>query len=166
MNHKPATPPRLLTLIAVIAGLTALGLLTGLLWPGLVTHAGPTPPPRDEPPGQAPPDNKNDDDDDDDDDAPPGAYIELQMAGDGSGLWAAVQWQDSEGNWQPVEGWQGPLGPGGQQRWWVAAKDFGSGPFRWVVSAEARSTALDGSAAFNLPTAANETVRVTVANSP
>ncbi|MCB0162596.1 MAG: hypothetical protein KDI79_00125 [Anaerolineae bacterium] len=161
MPQKKPFNPRLFVLIATVTGLTSLTLLTGLIWSPLPVQADPTLPPRDQPTDDSQRD-KHDDDDDDDDGPAPGAYIELHVQGDGTGMWAAVQWQDSDGNWQPVEGWQGPLGSSGYQRWWVAAKDFGRGPFRWVVSAEARSAAVDDSDSFNLPSAANQTVQITV----
>ncbi|HEC36170.1 MAG TPA: hypothetical protein ENI39_06510, partial [Anaerolineae bacterium] len=42
---------------------------------------------------------------------PGGAWIRLRVhGGDRSGnWWTEVQWQDEEGEWHPVEGWQGPL---------------------------------------------------------
>jgi len=67
-----------------------------------------------------------------DDSGPIGTYIEL-VAPAHAGAWSVVQWQDSAGNWHDVEGWRGTLDNRGVRRWWVAAKDFGTGPFRWVV---------------------------------
>jgi len=69
---------------------------------------------------------------------PGGAWIRLRVrGGDGSGnWWTEVQWQDEEGKWHPVEGWQGPLerldGEWGRV-WWVSQSQFGTGPFRWVI---------------------------------
>jgi hypothetical protein len=85
------------------------------------------------------------------DNTPLGAAIELTAWPPG-GL-SLVQWQDANGDWQEVEGWRGTLDNAGRIRWWVAAKDFGSGPFRWVVGEAA-------SEPFNLPAGAGQTVRV------
>ncbi|MCL4296094.1 MAG: hypothetical protein KJ077_10220 [Anaerolineae bacterium] len=93
-----------------------------------------------------------------DKDKPLGAYIELGASALPDSGWAVVQWQDSAGNWHDVEGWQGPLP--GNTRWWVAAKDFGSGLFRWVVTQGPGGSVMSKSAPFNLPGGANETVYV------
>lgn len=95
---------------------------------------------------------------DKDKDKPLGAYIELQASTLAGGGWAVVQWQDSTGNWHDVEGWRGSLP--GNTRWWVAAKDFGAGPFRWVVTQGPGGPMMSQSAPFNLPDGANETVWV------
>ena len=68
-----------------------------------------------------------------DDSGPLGTHIEL-AAPEHAGAWSVVQWQDSAGNWHDVEGWRGTLDSSGYIRWWVAAKDFGTGPFRWVIT--------------------------------
>jgi hypothetical protein len=68
-----------------------------------------------------------------DDRRPVGSYIEL-AAPEHAGAWSVVQWQDINGNWHDVEGWRGTLDSNGYIRWWVAAKDFGTGPFRWVIT--------------------------------
>jgi hypothetical protein len=73
------------------------------------------------------------------------------------GAWSVVQWQDINGDWQDVDGWRGTLDGSGQRRWWVAAKDFGSGPFRWAVGEAV-------SAPFNLPAVGAETRVVTLAS--
>ena len=67
------------------------------------------------------------------DSGPLGTHIEL-VAPEHAGAWSVVQWQDSAGNWHDVEGWRGTLDSQGYIRWWVDAKDFGTGPFRWVIS--------------------------------
>lgn len=135
-------------LVAAILG-TSIGLLA---LPALV-QAGPDLPPRN------PPSRPQDDDDDDGDRQPIGAYIILETPG---GAWAGVQWQDSAGDWHEVEGWQGHLASGRQQ-WWVAAKDFGKGSFRWVVKEGSNGAAISTSSPFNLPNAANQIVTVTAA---
>ncbi len=87
------------------------------------------------------------------DSGPPGATIELTAWPPGG--MSVVQWQDSNGDWQDIEGWRGTLDSAGRIRWWVAAKDFGSGPFRWVVGEAA-------SEPFNLPAVGAETVVVSL----
>jgi hypothetical protein len=96
------------------------------------------------------------------DDAPVGARIELRATGALAGAWAGVQWQDSAGGWRDVEGWQGSLTVDGCQSWWVAARDFGRGPFRWVVSEGPGGTLLASSGPFNLPGASGEVLVVEV----
>ena len=77
---------------------------------------------------------------------PVGAYLVLQDAQPGA--WSMVQWQDSNGHWQQVDGWQGEVGVDGRVVWWVSRKDFGTGPFRWLVDGSA-------TAPFYLPSEAN-----------
>jgi hypothetical protein len=77
-----------------------------------------------------------------------GAHIALHA--DGLTGWSVVQWQDSDGNWQTVEGWQGNL-EAGRAVWWVHPKDFNTGPFRWVVLTEANGTVIATSDPFMLP---------------
>ncbi|GAB4430929.1 MAG: hypothetical protein Kow0031_11970 [Anaerolineae bacterium] len=91
------------------------------------------------------------------DSGPPGAAIELTAWPPGGT--SVVQWQDINGNWHDVDGWRGVLDSNGYIRWWVAAKDFGSGPFRWVVGQAA-------SEPFNLPAGAGQTVRIDLTASP
>ena len=72
-----------------------------------------------------------------------------------------VEWQDTQGNWHEVEGWQGTPdhvipGPSatmvGLKAWGVAAKDFGTGPFRWLVyNDHSLAERLAVSSPFNLP---------------
>ena len=93
---------------------------------------------------------------------PVGAYIELSVQPAKPGLWAAVEWQDTAGNWHEVESWQGPLGATGSTYWWVAAKDFGTGPFRWHVANAAGGPALADSAPFTLPTGQSQTMHIGV----
>ncbi|MCB0170599.1 MAG: hypothetical protein KDJ97_08610 [Anaerolineae bacterium] len=90
---------------------------------------------------------------------PAGAAIELVAPGH-PGAWSVVQWQDINGDWQDVDGWQGSLDQSGQRRWWVAAKDFGTGPFRWVVGDTAAPTA--ASEPFHLPAVGAATLVVTL----
>lgn len=133
------------TMIAAVT--LAVLFLLGLMFiaPLSVIEAGPTLPPR-EPTATPQPqrdDNRNS--------APIGATILLQNAP--TGVWSAVQWQDANGDWQTVEGWQGAVDANGAKQWWVAQKDFGSGPFRWLVGDAA-------SESFTLPAEANSTLIV------
>ena len=130
-----------------------------LFQPPAAVQAGPTPPPRDTPePTPAPRDNYSDKADKETTFG--GAYIELQVQPNQTGLWTVVQWQDSAGDWHNVEGWQGDLEPAGSRRWWVAAKDFETGPFRWMVAQSPGAPSLGVSAPFNLPNQANEILRI------
>jgi len=102
----------------------------------------------------------------------PGSAIELQV-GDlptgPEGVWTVVEWQDPyTGQWNAVEGWQGTVELDGTQTWWVAPKDYGAGPFRWIIldSKEAHSLAGDPIAIsdnFNLPQKRGEIVFILVA---
>jgi lysophospholipase L1-like esterase len=91
--------------------------------------------------------------------------IELQVSGAREGLWTAVQWQDGQGDWHAVENWQGAPDGGGKIRWWVAEKDFGSGPFRWAVLAGAGEELLATSKPFYLP-GPGQSLRIKLALDP
>jgi hypothetical protein len=145
---------RFTVLLAVILGLLALRIIFGLAWPPAV-EAGGTLPPR-TPPATPVPKEKHKKRD-----APLGAYIVLQLGSSQSGTWTVVQWQDSAGGWHNVGDWQGPPEDSGRQ-WWVAAKDFGKGPFRWLVTQGPGGAQVGVSGPFNLPASANQTVLVTV----
>lgn len=128
-------------------------------WPLSLVQAdggGPQLPPRNPPPVTP---TVGDDDGEDDHNPPPGAYIELQTQSAPAEAWTVVQWQDQLGGWHEVEGWQGTLELDGSKRWWVAARDFGQSPFRWIVTQGKDGQSLAASAPFNLPTAAYEIVR-------
>jgi len=147
--------PKLLFLI------TSLFLaLAGLVWLAGVTppvQAGAGLPPRETPTPASP---GEDDDDDAGATSPVGAYISLQAGGVPAGAWSVVQWQDSAGNWHEVEGWRGLAA--NSSRWWVHPKDFGRGPFRWLVTTGPAGIVTKISPPFYLPTGANETTLVTV----
>jgi hypothetical protein len=134
-----------------------IAVMAVLTWLTTPTLAGSGLPPRDTPspvkPGS---------DDKTDRDGPIGTYLELRLIGASAGVWTVVQWQDSAGNWHDVQGWQGTPDAQGDKRWWVAAKDFGTGPFRWVVKQGFNGPVLGMSAPFNLPGGADEIVQVTV----
>ena len=89
-----------------------------------------------------------------------GACIELQVWGAPRGSWAVVQWQRDDGMWIDVDGWCSQLDYTGSVSWWVGPKDFGDGPFRWLVTDGDGGPQLAVSNPFMLPTVVNETQRV------
>lgn len=136
------------------------GLLLLLAWP-VVSRAGGDLPPRLPPPTEQP-DRTGDTQDRDDDDSPVGAYIELDIQPVPGDLWTVVQWQDVNGDWHSVEGWQGTPSPAGTVRWWVAAKDFEAGPFRWLVRHGKNGPVVVGSPPFYLPAQPNELLQIEI----
>ena len=137
--------------------LSLIGLTTHLIWPPLEMQADSPLPPR-EPQPTSPP--NDDDDDDDGPSSPVGAYIVLQVEAVPAQAWGQVQWLGGDGNWHDVEGWQGGLPS--NSRWWVAARDFNKGPFRWAVLNGPGGELLGSSFPFTLPNQANETRLVSV----
>jgi hypothetical protein len=108
---------------------------------------------------------------------PAGAWIELRAyppPGDPSftwqELWTVVQWQDINDGWHDVEGWRGTpdrVAEGaGSKVWWVAQKDFGTGPFRWIVHLGQGSEHLVQSDPFTLPDAAGAILTIEVQLAP
>jgi len=89
---------------------------------------------------------------------PQGAHIVLQTQ---VGVWSVVQWQDVNGDWHDVDGWRGTA-TNGTVEWWVAQKDFGTGPFRWAVSQSPGGEISAASKVFTLPAASGEILTVTV----
>lgn len=87
------------------------------------------------------------------------APVELRTDPPRAGAWSEVQWVDGAGNWHAVENWRGETNGGGEIRWWVEAKDFGTGPFRFAVYDAPGGMLLGASEPFMLPQK-NETVRV------
>jgi hypothetical protein len=85
----------------------------------------------------------------------PLSHIRLAVTPAQSGLWTVVEWQGGDGVWHEVAGWQGSA-TAGRQRWAVAPRHFGQGPFRWVVSAAPGGAPLAVSAPFTLPAASNQ----------
>jgi len=133
-------------LVIILAALVGLTLLVPPVQAGsaLPTRGAPTPTPT----------GSNDQ-------QPVVAAIELEVPTDWASAWAVVQWQDGLGAWHDVEGWRGWLPDNGRQ--WVVAKDFATGPFRWVVMAEPEGPVLGVSDSFYLPGAANEWLKVSIA---
>jgi hypothetical protein len=97
-----------------------------------------------------------------------GSYIELRVPTDNLNLWTVVQWQDVQGHWHDVDTWRGSLDEinnhKGDKLWWVYARDYGTGPFRWVIYDQPDGQLLATSRSFNLPAATNqhEIVEVTL----
>ena len=94
-----------------------------------------------------------------------GAWIELRASSAPADAWTEVQWQDTAGDWHPVEGWRGYLDDG-KKVWWVAQVDFGTGPFRWVIAQAEGSEPLAVSEPFSLPQDEGETTIVEVSIAP
>jgi len=82
-------------------------------------------------------------------------------------LWTGVQWQDAQGDWHDVEGWQGALDEAargvGKKTWVVADGHLGSGPYRWLVYARPGGEIIAISRPFHLPAAAGDIYEVKVA---
>lgn len=92
---------------------------------------------------------------------PVGAYISLVITDPLPAGWAVVEWVDADGNWHPVEGWRGSLDASGERTWWVSERDFGRGPFRWLVFDAPDGSLLLTSEAFMLPDNPNQVLMVT-----
>ena len=88
-------------------------------------------------------------------------YIDLQVIPTTTDLWAEVQWEDLAGNWHTVEGWRGTV-VNGSTRWWVEEKDFGKGPFRWVIYQQQGGPLLAVSQLFYLPDQSQQSLVVFV----
>lgn len=91
-----------------------------------------------------------------------GAFITLRAWNASPDAWTVVQWQDALGDWHDVEGWRGRLDDkvGVEKTWWVAPRDFETGPFRWLVYAEPGGELLGASDAFYLPERTGQVVTV------
>lgn len=78
-------------------------------------------------------------------------------------LFSVVQWQDINGGWNDVESWRGAV-IGGKTIWWVEQKDWGTGPFQWVVYRHEASGdhVLGVSEPFSLPVHQGEIKRISV----
>lgn len=89
-----------------------------------------------------------------------GGFIELDIrTAQVRPLWTIVQWQDGQGNWHDVEGWQGTPGEGNRVAWWVSPDNLGQGPFRWAAYQDYGGSLLALSEPFHLPYRAGEVVR-------
>jgi hypothetical protein len=135
---------------------TLASALSVLVWLPSPAAAAPSLPPR------YPPANIDEDGKDDDDRKAVGAYVELHVHSAQAGVWTVVQWQDNNGDWHDVEGWQGNFDQGNKKVWWVAAADFNKGPFRWATYRSRGGELLATSKPFYLPQMPNETMLVEV----
>jgi hypothetical protein len=89
---------------------------------------------------------------------PVGDFIELRVHSGSSltVLWTVVQWQDPDGQWRDVDGWQGEIDEVtadgvGTKRWWVSKDDLGHGPFRWVIRERETGAQVAQTGPFSLP---------------
>jgi len=97
-------------------------------------------------------------------------YIQLHVLSARADLWTAIQWQDHDGIWRPVEGWQGTLDEiengKGKKTWWVGKADMGTGPFRWLIYSRYQGKLLATSSPFYLPGLIEQTMQVEVSLTP
>lgn len=63
----------------------------------------------------------------------PLGHIELHVSEENRQALTGVFWRGADRLWYPVEGWRGRPNAEGIVRWAVAAKDFGRGPYVWIV---------------------------------
>jgi hypothetical protein len=61
-----------------------------------------------------------------------------------------------------LNGLQGTLEGDNRKQWWVAEKDFGTGPFRWALTEGPAGPLLAVSGNFTLPTHPQERLSITV----
>jgi hypothetical protein len=78
------------------------------------------------------------------------AQIILLAGTEHDGHWAIVEWQDRQGDWHDVTGWQGHVSQG-QISWRVLPKDFDKGPYRWVLYDQPNGSEICSSKNFYLP---------------
>jgi len=84
--------------------------------------------------------------------------------------WTVVQWQDAEGNWHTIDGWQGNFdqaSPAGNEAkvlktWWASDDLLGRGPFRWLVYDSREGRVIGQSEPFKMPTSAGQNAVVTI----
>jgi LysM repeat protein len=89
--------------------------------------------------------------------------IALAVTGAPRTAWVGVEWQDNNGYWHAVDGWQGGLDQTGQTQWWVNKEDMGNGAaFRWVVYDRPGGNLWATSAAFQLPSSEGLSVWSTI----
>ncbi|MBX7214986.1 MAG: SH3 domain-containing protein [Thermoflexales bacterium] len=69
----------------------------------------------------------------------------------GDGLLTVVQYYNPDGTWTDVQGWQQKLVNTNKVEWAVWEKDWGRGPFRWVVKNAAKGYLMATSGGFYLP---------------
>lgn len=82
------------------------------------------------------------------------AYIELNsQLSEANDSWTKIQWADAFGTWHDVTGWQGEVDSDGTKLWWVAPKDYGTGPFIWHLYDASGGNHIASSEEFYLPQA-------------
>ena len=98
-----------------------------------------------------------------------GGWIELRVRfspaeTEPQALWTIVQWQDTEGRWHNVDGWQGTFDEihdgWGVKRWWLDQTLFAHGPFRWLIYRSKEDTLLTVSDPFFLPEYTGQTTYI------
>jgi hypothetical protein len=89
----------------------------------------------------------------------------------GRTLWTMVQWQDVQGQWHDVEGWQGALDAitlasdgtaAGTKTWWLGRDNQGTGPFRWQIAVGRDGGVLAVTDPFHLPEVDGQLKTITV----
>jgi hypothetical protein len=149
--------------VSIGLAISLIALLIWLGWGPLSSQAAP--PPREPTPtpstAHVPPHS----DQDHQPATPLYAQLELEVQNASPGLWTVVQWQDEAGYWHDVEGWQGTLDEGYTKKWVVAAKDLGTGPFRWTVYQASGREAVS-SEPFMLPSEPYTVLRIKVVLTP
>lgn len=101
-------------------------MTVGLLFPDMSVQAELPPRPTQTQPTQAQPKERTVEPE------PLEGEITLTVDPSTPGLWAVVQWQDSEHIWHDVAGWRGQI-VNGKITWWVEEKGFGKKFFRWQI---------------------------------
>jgi len=98
-----------------------------------------------------------------------GSAIVLQVqstAADWHSLWTTVEWQDVDGAWRLVEGWQGAFdtikGEVGYKTWSIPPSLFGQRPFRWVIYDQSGGAVLATSESFEMPRSAGQTITINI----
>jgi hypothetical protein len=95
--------------------------------------------------------------------APPaGGAITLRAYPVEPDYWTAVEWQDAQGGWHIVEGWQAPFDDQNQVAWGVGTDNLGKGPFRWAIYQGQGGPLVATSESFYLPASTGEAVGVQI----
>ena len=89
------------------------------------------------------------------------ARFVLNAGRDLEDAWTVVQWQGDDGVWHDVEGWRGQV-VNGQVRWRVAEKDYGTGPFRWLIYDASGEEGHPEGSSFSLPAYSGQIMTVDV----
>ncbi len=76
-------------------------------------------------------------------------HIILKAPASAAGMFGKVQWFGA-GQWFDVDGWRGTVPESATVRWTVYRRDYGTGPFRWVI-VDAADKPVFVSPAFRLP---------------